>query len=127
MSSFCEKPVNFALGTGQKRKKKAAALIHSQSLYRSNSLLFTQSFLLNLPISRLLLSKASRRCSIIMMSPNYTSEYGNLSKIFHTRLEYLQILLAVNIHCNAVPAALHMRHLSEDAAVRRCNTLDGIV
>ena len=48
----------------------------------------------------------------------HLAEHSQLLKIFHTRFEYLHILLAGDVDRNTVAAALDMTHLSEDTAVR---------
>ena len=47
-----------------------------------------------------------------------------LFKILHTALKDLHILLAVDINCDCIAAALGMSHLAEYTAVGACDTLD---
>lgn len=61
------------------------------------------------------------------ISPRMPRAMLFLSKISHTGLKDILVLLPGNVHRNRITPPLGMRHLAKHPSVRACNALDGIV
>ena len=49
-----------------------------------------------------------------------------LFEVLNTRLKDLNILLSIDVDCNAIVAALAVCHLTKDTSIRACDTLNVI-
>ena len=47
-----------------------------------------------------------------------------LFEVLNTGLKDLNILLSIDVDCNAIVATLAMCHLTENTSIRACDTLD---
>ena len=81
-------------------------------------------------ISELLEHLSIEHRSIIDKNNELCSKYHKacfaplLEEVLHSGLEYLHILLAVDIDSHRIAAALRVSHLTKDSSVWACDTLD---
>ena len=65
-----------------------------------------------------------RRDSAFCPSSGNLPSRKSLFKIFHTRLEYFNILLSIDINSNSVSTTFAVSHLTKDTSIRTGNALN---